>query len=556
MHILTNTTDYTTLLRPKRLHYLVSLLQHGPAILLRALDAHHAQTIDQQGPEASSWLSLIMTDIAWMTKITTKTNSTQREWTLQRWIEYAHDAPKSLRHQINHARKRSKLTFIDQLATSIWKSKIQTLTTQQNTEPLPTPEPRDYYICYHCGHLSSTQAEWRKHHAKHLTDDPIKARTQGSTCQCCKIIFGNRVRLIAHIKYQSGRCYNHYIHQVDPLPDEQIQLLNDQDQEENKRRRQKGLQPRAATTPAIRPPNYARQPATPYDHPTAPAILMQEQAPDKTPLPPKHLPAQYILMVYQDSRFNNDLQQHLQSDPRLRHLSIISLNDTSPHNHINLTQPSCNTYWTQAIQQGKVAAVVAHTPADTWTILRTTRSSTEPWGQANHSVSKLAKTANFNRQLQTTISLIYYAHYTKTPSLLIHDGPSPDSERPTIWQLPEVKTITQKPETTITDIDLCQFGHQAKHTTRLAASHMPELQHSFQLRPQSSRCRCNCAYYQPEHYTKRYDTFAWPEDLNNHLAEQLSKAISTSNPDDIQHHEPPALHEGYLPLDPYFTYKE
>ena len=278
---------------------------------------------------------------------------------------------------------------------------------------------------------------------------------------------------------------------------------------------------------------------------------MQEQAPEKTPLPPKHLPAQHILLVYQTRRFTNDLQQYLQSDQRLQHLSIISLNDTSPHNHINLTRPSCSAYWTQAIQQGKVAAVIAHAPADTWTILRTTRSATLHWGQPNHSASKLSKTAIFNRQLQTTISLIYYAHYTKTPSLLIHDGPSPDPERPSIWQLPEVKTITQQADTTTTDIDLCQFGHQAKHTTRLAASHMPELQHSFQHRPQSSRCRCNCAYYQPEHYTKRYDTFAWPEDLNNHLAEQISKAISTNSPNTNQHHEPPALHEGYLPLDPY-----
>ena len=158
MHILTNTTDYTTMLRPKRLHYLVSLLQHGPAILLRALDAHHTQTIDQQESDTSSWLSLITSDVAWMAKITTKANSTQRKWTMQGWIEHAHDSPKTFRHQINQARHRSKHIFIDQLATSIWKNKLHTLTTQQSPEPLPTPEPRDYYICYHCGHLSSTQA--------------------------------------------------------------------------------------------------------------------------------------------------------------------------------------------------------------------------------------------------------------------------------------------------------------------------------------------------------------------------------------------------------------
>ena len=99
MHILTNTTDYTTMLRPKRLHYLVSLLQHGPAILLRTLDAHHAQTIDQQESDTASWLSLITSDVAWMAKITTKANSTQREWALQRWIEHADDSPKTFRHQ-------------------------------------------------------------------------------------------------------------------------------------------------------------------------------------------------------------------------------------------------------------------------------------------------------------------------------------------------------------------------------------------------------------------------------------------------------------------------
>ena len=237
MHIITNTTDYTTQLRPKRLHYLVSLLQHGPAILLRALDAHHTQSTEQQYEHQTSWLSLIMTDVAWMSTITTKPTSTQREWTLQRWIEYAHDSPKSFRHQINHARKRSRITYIDQLATSIWKSKLQALLIQQSPEPLPTPAPRDYYICYHCGHLSSTQAEWRMHHYDHQSNDPIKARTQGSTCQCCQINFGNRVRLIAHIKYQSGRCANHYIHQVDMLPEEQVQLLNEKDQDENRRRR-------------------------------------------------------------------------------------------------------------------------------------------------------------------------------------------------------------------------------------------------------------------------------------------------------------------------------
>ena len=147
MHIITNTTDYTTQLRPKRLHYLVSLLQHGPAILLRALDAHHIQSTEQQDEHHTSWLSLIMTDVAWMTTITTKANSTQREWTLQRCIEYAHDSPKSFRHQINHARKRSRITYIDQLATSIWKSKLQAFVIQQSPEPLPTPAPRDYYIC-------------------------------------------------------------------------------------------------------------------------------------------------------------------------------------------------------------------------------------------------------------------------------------------------------------------------------------------------------------------------------------------------------------------------
>ena len=111
---------------------------------------------------------------------------------------------------------------------------------------------------------------------------------------------------------------------------------------------------------------------------------------------PKHLPAQYILMVHQTSRYTNDRQHQVESIPRLRHLIIVSLHDNASSNHLNLSKPSCCIYWAQAIQQGKVAAVIAHPPADTWNILRTTRSSTDHWGQPNHSAAKLAKIANFN----------------------------------------------------------------------------------------------------------------------------------------------------------------
>lgn len=197
-----------------------------------------------------------------------------------------------------------------------------------------------------------------------------------------------------------------------------------------------------------------------------------------------------------------------------------------------------------------MAAVIAHPPADSWNIHKTTRSTADHWGQQYHSVAKLTKTASLNRQLQTTITLLNYAYYTKTPMMLIHDGPSPDRERPSIWQLPEVKTLTQNNSTSTTDIDLCQFGHKAKHTTRIVASHMADLQPSMQTRPHASRCNCNCTYYQPDHYTTQYNTFALPDSLNYHLAAQISNVISLTDHNTDQN----SSYEGYLPLDPYFNY--
>ena len=280
---------------------------------------------------------------------------------------------------------------------------------------------------------------------------------------------------------------------------------------------------------------------------------MQESTPEKTPLPPKFLTATYILLIHQTSRYINDLQNHLEAIPELRHLIPISLNDTATYNHLNLNQPGCGRYWSQAIEQGKVAAVIAHPPADTWNILRTTRSTTEHWGQINHSALKLAKTASFNRQLQNTIMLTYIAYFTKTPSLILHDAPSPDRERPSIWQLPQIQTLSQQPNTSTTDIDLCQFGHNAKHSTRILASHMPEAQRSFQSRPNASRCTCNCAYYAPDHYTKHYNTFALPDDLNDHIAQLITQAVTINNAD-VQPINAQTSYEGYLPLDPYITY--
>ncbi len=222
----------------------------------------------------------------------------------------------------------------------------------------------------------------------------------------------------------------------------------------------------------------------------------------------------YVLHLFSGQRRPRDVQFWLEKAAGERNLDIMVLSVD-----VLLDPVSCNLQdaaavdrWMKLILSGKVAALLAGPPCETWSRARALsthccgawlspgarcgtcglrtprplRSETLPWGVPGLRPRERQALELGNQLLRTTVLLAAACHTQQVPFVIEHPESAPD--HPSIWKLREMERLRQLDGIHEVSFDQCIFEADGVKPTTLLHGHLPSLAAACLARGRGGRC--------------------------------------------------------------------
>jgi hypothetical protein len=151
----------------------------------------------------------------------------------------------------------------------------------------------------------------------------------------------------------------------------------------------------------------------------------------------------------------------------------------------------CNVdRWLSLVATGRVIAIVAGPPCESWssarhapvagrrssTVPRPIRSTVEPWGITGVSHRERLQLSLANALLQTSITFAAAAARYGASMILEHPRtPTWRCDTPSIWRLPEVRRLLDLDCARLIHVDQCTAGAPSRKPTSLLVINLPSL---------------------------------------------------------------------------------
>ena len=174
---------------------------------------------------------------------------------------------------------------------------------------------------------------------------------------------------------------------------------------------------------------------------TVPAAAPPPEEPPPQPIPrPVGGPIKVLLHLYSGQRREGDVQywtEHL-APPTDAQIYVLSIDIANDANKGDLTKWTTVNFWILQMREGKVAALLAGPPCETWSAARTRplqnvkrqprplRSRQQPWGLSYLSTREYDQLDLGNQLLRVTILCLYVAYHTRVPAVMEHPATAED----------------------------------------------------------------------------------------------------------------------------------
>ena len=282
-----------------------------------------------------------------------------------------------------------------------------------------------------------------------------------------------------------------------------------------------------------------------------------------------------LLHLYSGQRREGDLQywtEHI-APPTDAQLYVLSIDIANDANKGDLTKWTTVNFWILQMRDGRVAALLAGPPCETWSAARTRplpnvkrqprplRSRQQPWGLSYLSNREYDQLDLGNQLLRVTILFLYVAYHTRVPAIMEHPATADDERMvASSWLLDETRHLLARPGVDLVTFDQCMTGQISRKPTSLMCVHAPTVRDVITSLP--NRGRCNHGFGAHDALLGQNEDGTWrsaaaktyPSDMCRRLATALLRAIAdrwTQHGGLTGWHLPDDYAQFYVPLDPY-----
>ena len=219
-----------------------------------------------------------------------------------------------------------------------------------------------------------------------------------------------------------------------------------------------------------------------------------------------------ILHLYSGQRREGDLQHWMEqiAPPTLSQTYVLSIDIANDAVKGDLTNWTTVIFWIDQMKAGRVAALMAGPPCETWSAARTRplpnvkrqprplRSRDLPWGLHYLTMREYDQLDLGNQLLRVTILFLYVAYQVAVPAAMEHPATAEDERLvASSWLLPEVQNLTHLPNADLVTFDQCMVGQIARKPTSLLCLHVPHIGQALRALPNAGRCNHGFAAHPP-----------------------------------------------------------
>jgi hypothetical protein len=290
--------------------------------------------------------------------------------------------------------------------------------------------------------------------------------------------------------------------------------LHQQDLIEERKRRKQGYSQHKAFLPATRPTRRpfckgGRSPLPP------PPSLTTVSQPCTTPAARPRFgltEPKFVLHLFAGRRRPCDLQHWLELLSPHSGLWVLSLDIVLSRTHGDLACPANVARWLSAMESGRILAVIAGPPCETWSVARHStvanrtgshrprplRTVIEPWGITGIRLREQLQVSTANTLLQTT--LLFFAAALRLGVSMVLEHPSTSQWRDdtaSIWRLPELVRLAGHPAATTVSLHQCACGAKSPKPTTLLCAHLPQVQAEVARLPAGGTCPHPPGFHMP-----------------------------------------------------------
>ena len=242
----------------------------------------------------------------------------------------------------------------------------------------------------------------------------------------------------------------------------------------------------------------------------------------------------------------------------------------------DLTNWTTVDFWITQMRDGRVAALLAGPPCETWSAARTRplpdvkhqprplRSRELPWGLHYLSTREYDQLDLGSQLLRVTILFLYVAFHTDVPAIMEHPATVEDDRLvPSSWLLDETMHLRQQPSVDLVTFDQCMTGQISRKPTSLLCIHIHHIRLAVDSLPNQGRCNHGWAAHPPllgrnaDGTWKSAAAKTYPSDMCRMIAVAMQAAIDSRwGPDYATSgwQLPDEYATFYTPLDPYVDF--
>ena len=224
----------------------------------------------------------------------------------------------------------------------------------------------------------------------------------------------------------------------------------------------------------------------------------------------------YVLHLFSGQRRPGDLQYWLEREANSTQTNIVilSIDVVLDAARCDLQSPRAIAYWRDHILAGRIAAMFAGPPCDTWSRARAlpTRccnQSVDPGGICNACGNRLPRPLRGPLQLwglpglrkrehqaltlanhlyRSTIYLAVCCWRSGVPFVIEHPERPTEGHLPSSWKLPQTRLLASLQGVSTTSFDQCTMGGDHVKPTTLLFGHVDQLQSMIMARGVMGRC--------------------------------------------------------------------
>ncbi len=250
-------------------------------------------------------------------------------------------------------------------------------------------------------------------------------------------------------------------------------------------------------------------------------FYLEHQTPHERP-PPCSLPREitrgtmYVLHCFSGHRRHMDIQYWMEERARIHNLDVfvLSIDVALCPIRCDLQNPEVIGKLKSLIFGGKICALLAGPPCDTWSRARTLglqccgdmlqpgatcgtcrrriprplRTGERLWGLGNLNKKEMIALKLANTLYRATMTLAAMAHTRGIPWLIEHPEAPTDRAHASSWRLPETTTMASIEGVETISFHQCIFGARSTKPTTLMAGHLPTLGHAVRTKGGGGRC--------------------------------------------------------------------